>query len=93
MIHARMHFYVMWRTDHRVQSLSHCWDCVIFDQHRQDEEMKTESRIVEKLEQSRMEDEKKRASVLFGDKFDNLQNAPAAQTAPQMAPAPQPVKL
>ena len=60
--------------------------------NRQDEEMKTESRIVEKLEQSRMEDEKKRASVLFGDKFDNLQNAPAAQTAPQMAPAPQPVQ-
>lgn len=42
--------------------------------NRQDEEMRTETRIVEKLEQSRMEDEKKRASVLFGDKFDKLQN-------------------
>jgi hypothetical protein len=41
---------------------------------RQEEELKTESRIVEKLEQSRMEDEKKRAAVLFGDKFDSLQN-------------------
>jgi hypothetical protein len=52
--------------------------------NRQDEEMKTETRIVEKLEQSRMEDEKKRAAVLFGDKFDNLQNSssPAVQQAP-----------
>jgi len=41
---------------------------------RQDEELRTETRIVEKLEQSRLEDEKKRASVLFGDKFDALQN-------------------
>ncbi len=47
--------------------------------NRQDEELKTETRIVEKLEQSRMEDEKKRASVLFGDKFDHLQNSASAQ--------------
>ncbi len=60
--------------------------------NRQNEEMKTESRIVEKLEQSRMEDEKKRAAVLFGDKFDNLQNTQATQAAVQMAPAPQPVQ-
>lgn len=53
--------------------------------NRQDEEMRTESRIVEKLEQSRMEDEKKRAAVLFGDKFENLQNA--------QAPAAQPVQM
>lgn len=55
--------------------------------NRQDEEMKTETRIVEKLEQSRMEDEKRRAAALFGDKFDNLQNNTPAQPAVQMAPA------
>ena len=57
---------------------------------RQDEEMRTESRIVEKLEQSRMEDEKKRASVLFGDKFDSLnkkeQLPQTAEAAPTLAP-------
>ncbi len=63
--------------------------------NRQDEEVKTESRIVEKLEQSRMEDEKKRAAVLFGDKFDTLQNnqAQAAPAAPvQIAPVPQAIQ-
>lgn len=67
--------------------------------NRQDEEMRTETRIVEKLEQSRMEDEKKRASVLFGDKFDKLQNNEQQQqqvqpAAPvQQAPAVQPVYI
>lgn len=72
--------------------------------NRQDEEMRTESKIVEKLEQSRMEDEKKRAAVLFGDKFDTLQNSQtqpaAAQSAtvqPVQAPAtqiqPQPIVI
>lgn len=56
--------------------------------NRQDEEMRTETRIVEKLEQSRMEDEKKRASVLFGDKFDKLQNSGEQQQQPQVQPAP-----
>lgn len=37
---------------------------------RQDEEMRTESKIVEKLEQSRMEDERRRAEALFGDRLD-----------------------
>lgn len=59
---------------------------------RQDEEMKTESRIVEKLEQSRMEDEKKRASVLFGDKFDTLQNNQQTASPVQVAPAPQAIQ-
>lgn len=54
--------------------------------NRQDEEMKTETRIVEKLEQSRMEDEKKRASVLFGDKFDKMQNSGEQQQQPQVQP-------
>lgn len=39
---------------------------------RQDAEVQTEQKIVEKLEQSRMEDEKRRANVLFGDKFNAL---------------------
>ena len=54
--------------------------------NRQEEEMRTESRIVEKLEQSRMEDEKKRASALFGDKFDSMHT-----TAPTAVQAPPPV--
>ena len=69
---------------------------------RQEEELRTESRIVEKLEQSRLEDEKKRAAVLFGDKFDTLQNQQAqpvqvqpVQVAPVEAPSsqvqPQPI--
>lgn len=59
---------------------------------RQEEELRTESRIVEKLEQSRLEDEKKRAAILFGDKFDTLQNqqtAPVQQIAPVQAPSSQ----
>lgn len=57
---------------------------------RQEEELRTESRIVEKLEQSRMEDEKKRAAVLFGDKFDTLQNGQQAQPVQQVAPVQAP---
>lgn len=47
---------------------------------RQEEELRTETRIVEKLETSRMEDEKKRAQVLFGDKFDALNNKSQNET-------------
>jgi len=54
---------------------------------RQDAELQTEQRIVEKLEQSRMEDEKKRAGVLFGDKFNQLDQQ---QQQPQQ-PVQQPV--
>ncbi|MBC7741294.1 MAG: hypothetical protein H7061_03795 [Bdellovibrionaceae bacterium] len=63
--------------------------------NRQDEEMKTETKIVEKLEQSRMEDEKRRAAVLFGDKFDNMQNTQEKSSptpaATQPPPPPPPV--
>ncbi len=56
--------------------------------NRQEEEMRTETRIVEKLELSRMEDEKRRAQVLFGDKFDALNNKEQAVAQPaQVAPA------
>ena len=54
---------------------------------RQGQEVQTEQKIVEKLEDSRMQDEKSRADKLFGNKLDNQQ--PAAQT--QQAPPPQPV--
>lgn len=62
--------------------------------NRQDEEMRTETRIVEKLEQSRMEDEKKRAAVLFGDKFDKLQNnqEPQQQLVQPATPVQQPAQ-
>lgn len=61
---------------------------------RQQVEADTESRIVEKLEQSRIEDEKRRANVLFGEKFDTIngsQSAPVQQpvvVAAPVAPAP-----
>lgn len=60
--------------------------------NRQEEELRTETRIVEKLEKSRLEDEKRRASVLFGDKFDALDNQSAhsgsAVITTTVAPAP-----
>jgi hypothetical protein len=66
---------------------------------RQDAELSTEQGIVEKLEQSRLEDEKRRGEVLFGDKFNTLMSqGAAAQAAPAPvapvatpAPAPAPV--
>lgn len=42
---------------------------------RQDAEVQTEQKIVEKLEASRLEDEKRRADVLFGNKFEQMQGA------------------
>lgn len=62
---------------------------------RQDAELTTEQKIVEKLEQSRMEDEKRRADVLFGEKFNSINSPAPAPTAPVAvatpAPAPAPV--
>jgi hypothetical protein len=59
---------------------------------RQDTELQTELKIVEKLEQDRMESEKKRADVLFGDRFQTLQNGSTvqAQQAPIQTTQPQP---
>lgn len=61
---------------------------------RQQVEAETETKIVEKLEQSRIEDEKKRANVLFGDKLDNMNQPqqPAVQAAPAPVVAPAPVE-
>jgi opacity protein-like surface antigen len=39
---------------------------------RQDAEVRTEQKIVEKLEQSRLEDERRRADALFGNKLDQV---------------------
>lgn len=60
---------------------------------RQETELQTETKIVEKLEQSRMEDEKKRAQVLFGDKFDQLGDKSEKSSAQPQAPAAQPVPV
>ncbi len=56
---------------------------------RQETELQTETKIVEKLEQSRMEDEKRRANALFGDKFNsNLQDSSAAVVAAPVQQVP-----
>lgn len=60
---------------------------------RQDAEVQTEQKIVEKLEQSRMEDEKKRANVLFGDKFNQLSNQQQEVSHPVVQPTPAPVPV
>lgn len=51
---------------------------------RQRAEINTEEKIVEKLETSRLQDEKKRAERLFGDRLENQQ-----QQQQQVAPQPQ----
>lgn len=63
--------------------------------NRVDAEAQTETKIVEKLEQSRLDDEKRRADVLFGSKFDQLtsKSAEVAQPAPVIVPAPVPVQV
>lgn len=49
---------------------------------RQGAEVQTEQKIVEKLETARMEDEKRRADVLFGDKFNQLGQQQQQQQQP-----------
>lgn len=58
---------------------------------RMDAEGQTETKIVEKLEQSRLDDEKRRADVLFGNKFDQLNNKPVDQQVASPAPVAPPV--
>ena len=50
---------------------------------RQEVEVQTEQKIVEKLELSRIEDERRRSEILFGDKFNQMN---ASQAAPAVAP-------
>jgi hypothetical protein len=47
---------------------------------RQEEELRTEARLVEKLEMSRMEDEKKRVDALFGERVNVNVNSPSQLT-------------
>lgn len=54
---------------------------------RQDAELHTETKIVEKLETSRMDDEKRRAQILFGDKFDRLAGQNQEQATQAQVPA------
>lgn len=59
---------------------------------RQDSEIQTEQKIVEKLESSRLDDEKKRADALFGDRFNQMNSQNQQQVeAPQQFQQPQPV--
>ncbi len=58
---------------------------------RMDAEGQTETKIVEKLEQSRLDDEKRRADVLFGNKFDQLNNKQEEQQQQPVQPV-QPVQ-
>jgi hypothetical protein len=48
---------------------------------RQEQEIATEQKIVEKLELSRLEDERRRSEVLFGDRFNNLMQQNTQQQA------------
>lgn len=68
-------------------------------QQRQAVETETETKIVEKLEQSRLEDERRRAQALFGGQFEQIQ-MPAATPVPVVqapvatpVPAPTPVPI
>lgn len=71
---------------------------------RVDAEAQTETKIVEKLETSRLEDEKRRADVLFGSKFEQLgsqqqtlnsqqQPSPLSQQVQQSPAAIQPIPV
>ncbi len=57
---------------------------------RQDAELSTEAQIVEKLERARLEDERRRAQLLFGDKLSGQGAENPAQPAATVQPAPQP---
>lgn len=60
---------------------------------RQNAEVETEQKIVEKLEESRLQDEQKRMDSLFGDKLDKKEEPAAVAApvvvAPVVAPAPE----
>jgi hypothetical protein len=60
---------------------------------RQEVEVQTENKIVEKLEMSRIEDERRRSEILFGDKFNQMNGGVSPQPAAPVVvvPAPTPV--
>lgn len=57
---------------------------------RQEAEVETETKLVEKLEESRIEDEKRRADALFGERFNKMNERPAA---PAIQPEPTPIYI
>lgn len=59
---------------------------------RVDAEAQTETKIVEKLETSRLEDEKRRADVLFGSKFEQLGSQQQTLNSQQPSPLSQQVQ-
>lgn len=56
---------------------------------RQDAELETEQKIVEKLENSRMEDEKRRSQVLFGESLNTSIVQPSVQVQSVIQPSVQ----
>lgn len=60
---------------------------------RQALELHTEQKIVEKLEESRMEDERARSERLFGNGFSSGQQQAPAPQAVQVIQAPQPIQV
>lgn len=61
---------------------------------REEMEVETEQKIVEKLEESRIRDEQRRSERIFGNKLDRLQEEPTPKPEPEVVyiekPAPQP---
>ncbi|MCB0364382.1 MAG: porin family protein [Bdellovibrionaceae bacterium] len=60
---------------------------------RQDAEISTEKKIVEKLEESRLEDEKRRANHLFGDRLNTMNAEPQPQAPVPVYTEPQAVQV
>jgi outer membrane protein W len=60
---------------------------------RQDVEVQTEQKIVEKLEMSRIEDERRRSEILFGDKFNQMSGGVSAPAPAVVVPAPTPAPV
>lgn len=60
---------------------------------RQDAEINTEKKIVEKLEESRLDDEKRRANQLFGDRLNSLNGEPQPQAPVPVNAEPQKVQV
>lgn len=59
--------------------------------HRQRAEVETEIKATEKIEESRLKDERRRSETLFGERFKDLDKSGETTPAPVYAPAPQPI--
>lgn len=58
---------------------------------RQRAEVETELKVTEKIEESRLNDERRRNDILFGDRYREMENANRPVPPPVVAPAPAPV--